>query len=1271
MVLRRTLHICWWMVAVVIVTLAVALSAARLLLPGMSHYREQVETVAAEVFKRPVTIGSLDAAWRGISPVLKLDSVVVSDPRLPHGRIAIDEVEVKVDVIESLLQGRLRTAGVKVIGARLEIETDIRHRLESLPLQVVVQWLLGQGSIALEKVQLLWRDPGLFDTPIRLTDLSANLVNTGQRHQLLLDAKLPMWLGETLKVAADFHGRNDDPGNWRGTLYLKTRDLQLGGFRPAMADSGLVARGAVNLETWVGVAHARPVWGSGSLDWQNPSIHNASADAQGISADGMSMKFHWRQRNDRWRIGLRGFELRRDRHPVWPASDFDFLVQNDQQLRLQGKASLVVLEELNSVLPLLPWVDDNALSMLDRLQPSGVMRKAEFEFAYRAGETPRFAMRSAIENLSLAANGGLPGVTGVSGRIEGNLRSGNLRLATSRAELVMPRVFSRPLALTGVSGDVHWQRFDDRFRIGTEKLRVESGPLALDSRWQLDWRYDQASPWLDLQLAADPLPLAATRKYLPAGLMPPHAVSWLQNAFLAGTASNIRVLLQGRLDQLPFDASQGRFEARFDFEDVHLAYHPDWGELEDLNGQAVFNGRSMRIVGRSGRIQDSPVERAVAVIKDLNVPILEVDGTVDGTLAGMLAYVRSSPLKQHFGALVDNLDSSGDARLQLRLDIPLKHGLGEPRVKGDVILEGNDLLPRGGEIGLTDIRGTLHFSHSGVSVTNAKARVLKQPVVVSVYQRREDTAPITVVDIQGRLKIVDFLRKKALPLASDLDGGASWQALLKIQDQAQPDVPRVAMELHSDLQGVAVKLPPPFAKQTDEKRPLSIGWVPDKQIARAVWITYGDLVKARLLLGSDQRLRKAAIHAGDSLPALPAQEELHVSGRLPVFDLGEWLPVFEALDKRKTGGARGLPPSLDLGADVFRFGGAQTENITAHSKYTDPRYFQLDGEGAKGWLRWIRGGRDLPAQLLAKLDYLNINTPSESRPTPPSSDSVPTELPKLNIEIGDLRWGQRDLGQLNIVSQRIPAGTHFTTIKLASPAITFDGSGDWLLRNGSQLSRFSAKISDGDLGKLSEWFGSSGAIKGGKLSGSMQLSWPGSPATFSLTKMEGEFDLKARDGRLEKVDEGAGKLLSLFSLNSLQRRLSLDFRDVVKEGFSFDVMKGNFVVMDGDAFTDDFAINGTSVNIDISGRTGLVARDYDQLVTVTPQVTSTLPIAGAIAGGPAVGAAVFLADKLMGDSFNRLTQVKYHVTGSWDKPVYSKLKKEERKKQPRNPDDDM
>ncbi len=141
-----------------------------------------------------------------------------------------------------------------------------------------------------------------------------------------------------------------------------------------------------------------------------------------------------------------------------------------------------------------------------------------------------------------------------------------------------------------------------------------------------------------------------------------------------------------------------------------------------------------------------------------------------------------------------------------------------------------------------------------------------------------------------------------------------------------------------------------------------------------------------------------------------------------------------------------------------------------------------------------------------------------------------------------------------------------------------------------------------------------------------------------------------------EVKEGAGKLLNLFNLNSLQRRLSLDFTDLTKEGFSFDKMKGTFVISDGNAYTEDFVIRGSSAIIEISGRTGLVARDYDQLVIVTPQVSSSLPLAGALAGGPAVGAAVFLAEKLVGKEFNRMAQVRYKVTGSWDKPVYTRLK---------------
>ena len=98
------------------------------------------------------------------------------------------------------------------------------------------------------------------------------------------------------------------PSDWWRTLfnslYLKTDALQLAGFRPAMADTGVVAGGAADLELWVGIERMIPVWGGGSVSWDKPELRNVTADAQGISADSLSAQLHWRRRNGKWRIGV-------------------------------------------------------------------------------------------------------------------------------------------------------------------------------------------------------------------------------------------------------------------------------------------------------------------------------------------------------------------------------------------------------------------------------------------------------------------------------------------------------------------------------------------------------------------------------------------------------------------------------------------------------------------------------------------------------------------------------------------------------------------------------------------------------------------------------------------------------------------------------------------------------------------------------------------------------------------------------------------------------
>ena len=46
----------------------------------------------------------------------------------------------------------------------------------------------------------------------------------------------------------------------------------------------------------------------------------------------------------------------------------------------------------------------------------------------------------------------------------------------------------------------------------------------------------------------------------------------------------------------------------------------------------------------------------------------------------------------------------------------------------------------------------------------------------------------------------------------------------------------------------------------------------------------------------------------------------------------------------------------------------------------------------------------------------------------------------------------------------------------------------------------------------------------------------------------------------------------------------------------------------------------------INGKTSLIEQTYDQRFSVTPKLTGGLPVAGALLGGPVVGAAIILAE---------------------------------------------
>ncbi|MFP5505714.1 MAG: YhdP family protein, partial [Gammaproteobacteria bacterium] len=324
--------------------------------------------------------------------------------------------------------------------------------------------------------------------------------------------------------------------------------------------------------------------------------------------------------------------------------------------------------------------------------------------------------------------------------------------------------------------------------------------------------------------------------------------------------------------------------------------------------------------------------------------------------------------------------------------------------------------------------------------------------------------------------------------------------------------------------------------------------------------------------------------------------------------------------------------------------------------------------GARGPWRVRLGGADMDgtlelpgqAQQPLRLRFARLRIPPATG-TGGASQLDPARVPPLELAAEQLQFHDLDLGQVSLKTRPLGNGLAVEALDVDADWIRLGARGEWTRHAGKDASRFRIDLKRGQLGALLEKFGYAGSIQGGETQGEIDANWPGTPTDFALAKLEGGLAFRIGQGRLLQVEAGAGRVFGLFNLQGLRRRLALDFSDVFEKGFGFDSIEGRFTLLDGDAYTNDLTVEGPAARIEISGRTGLARQDYDQLVTVIPHVQSTIPIAGALAGGPVVGAALLLADKLFAKQLEELTsfaRYQYTVTGGWDDPQVTQLPRE-------------
>ena len=296
-------------------------------------------------------------------------------------------------------------------------------------------------------------------------------------------------------------------------------------------------------------------------------------------------------------------------------------------------------------------------------------------------------------------------------------------------------------------------------------------------------------------------------------------------------------------------------------------------------------------------------------------------------------------------------------------------------------------------------------------------------------------------------------------------------------------------------------------------------------------------------------------------------------------------------------------------------------------------------------------------RIEVNLDKLVLRKSGGDRTT---AETDPKILPPVRAEIADFTYGDYRLGSMKLTTTPTNNGLSFGEIGFETPEMTINGTGLWEKPFNRNKSYFTIDLEARKLHKMLAAFGyDDTAIKANKTEISIDAGWDGAPDEFSLDKLAGTFDIRVEKGRLLEVSPAAGRLFGLLSIQTLPRRLTLDFTDLFGKGLAFDKITGSFNIANGNAYTNNLHLTGPSADVLVSGRTGLADQDYDQLVTVTPQFADNLPIASALLGpvGIGVGAVLYLAGNMfdgINDNIDKMLRHQYTIKGNWYDPKIEK-----------------
>ncbi|WP_417446927.1 YhdP family protein [Kangiella sp.] len=1240
---RRWLTKLLWLVSIIVILFVLLVSVVKLILPYWLDDKDTVIELVETQIGGEFDYQQLVVDWTRFRPTIYLEELSWEND--DHTlRVDSSRNTIELNLWQSLIDGYLKTESVEINGINVMYtlpdsspasSTDfsldsLRRTLEMNP------EILQQRKISIRDLALTLRNQGNSRT------LVAPMVRyelMGHERQLIIDTRGELFSSGRFVIEAQGQPfKNTNPTD----LYVSLEDTDVKSLAQFLNLKQEFPVDLINLELWLSYEGDKPVSGYSSFI--------ASGDQSRVAELEGAIKFD--SDSDGFKLFSDRFKLvQRDEDQNLHSFDSDFLLQKKKQSQKDEWSVSVDNIPISYLLTVVkPFLLSEHLELANGLEPQGHIN--HFELLATHSEESFKAEQADIElsNLVVKEYLNIPSLEIDQLQIADENSQWRIKINShdsqfAKSDWLKAPVYLEQLVFNGLV------ELDETINIHVDELVINNQDLDIKAQGMVSLHQDDSGE-TDAEVAlyaeAKDLQIAELYKYWPRKGMNKKSVDYLDMSLQGGVVEHAKLLWRGGVEAFPYPDASGQFYVEAKVRDALFKFNPEWPQAEQINAVAIFDNDEMRIVAESGELLGSKVNSASATIdsfsKDISILTINVDANVSSQSYAKLH--QNSPIKDKLGEAVTDFVIAEPINPNLEITIPLGNDV-PASIKGAIPLSDHTISYKDFPVKLRQVNGLIHFTDDGAYSEGLRATIWDNLFSINVkVDEYTNDSDLVKIDANSDFAISKIFSSQKIESPLTINGLSKLIVRYRIDQQEKQ-----SLIVRTDLKGTEIIGPDWLSKEKDDTADVLVTLFESagKVNSRAI---YRNTISSQLSFTTDSMNDLNGVIALGNMATqnIPAPEEgVAIRGQFNEIKSYDWINSLQFKGEQSFKWPRWID-HIDVRTPLFDIAGQKLHEVHLTDEVLAGEYlrFKVTAEEGQGSLTLHEDGRKR-----VQIDELDIKLEPFSKLSESGISLDKEALYDWQLECASCRINGIDTGFLTLVTQKAEGGVTIQGDSKIEGLLSAYLEGSWL----GDVSTVKINFSSPNAGRLLQRWGYGDGIRDTSTNGDLELSWSGGWHKFELNQSNGTFNVSTGEGVVRELSDRQARVFSLLSLQSLRRRLSLDFSDLFEDGFFYDAINGRFTIKEGIVHSDNVSINGATADVSITGYTDLVNNKVDQNVLVIPKLGSSLPVLAGWAIEPTTGLIMLLINKIFEPVLDVVVSIEYKIKGDLDNPEVIELDK--------------